>query len=240
MNKLEIQGQGFPVTKQTFDFMQKAYSETIKHLCKAFGNNLILYGCELAGSNRTAGAIVIDGELLPFEASPNNAKILISETVENAAYQNGTSLPAYKTRTAKCSSTGTVNLADLKRIAPPGQMREATPWKNATYMAGFGVYNTFPLKSRIDESGKGAISGGISNINNSATGEVALAQLSFNPSKTQYVPMLIVCAEYQVPLLAYIKNNGILYMNKTDADGEPGYLLHEYGGVFFAATVDLD
>jgi hypothetical protein len=142
MNRIEIQQeQGFPVRQKTFEFMQEAYTSAIQHLCKTYGENIILYGVELVNGNRTAGAVVINGELLPFEASPDAPKIAIVETVENALYQDNIERPAYKTRVAKCGDAGVIDLADLKRI------NENTDWINCEKAAGFDFYN-FSMKSR--------------------------------------------------------------------------------------------
>jgi hypothetical protein len=118
MNKINIQKEtGFPVQKKTFDFMRDAYTSAIEHLCKIHGNNLILHGVEKAGTQRTAGAIVVNGELIPFEQSNDNANIKIFETTEPVIYQGGEQFDAYITRIAKCDSSGNINLANLKRVA---------------------------------------------------------------------------------------------------------------------------
>ena len=241
MDKLEIQGQGFPVKKKMFEFMQNAYSEAIQHLCKTFGDNLILYGCELVGNNRTAGAIVVNGELLPFEASPDNAKILIEETVENAVYEDSVSRPAYITRTAKCSSIGTVNLGDLKRV---GEIPKNTEWEIAEYFNGFGMNNDGrALRSRID-SGNGLIVGSICPSQPNPIGNrVAVAKLSFRPKRIKYVPILIyldATTGHQTILLK-LDTDGVLYVDNTDNSNEFGFYFkhNNYGHGWITACVDL-
>ena len=252
MNKLEIQGQGFPVTKQTFEFMQQAYTTAIQHLSKMFGDNLILYGCDLVGSNRTAGAVVINGELLPFEASPHNAKIAIVETVENATYQSGVSLPAYKTRVAKCSSTGTVNLADLKRI---DQKTAATAWQAVTYLAGYQTPGTYQLQARVDESGRGLVCGPfhIMKQRQNQTSH-AIAQMPFTPCVRQTVQIMpyiysktdagitstgdsykggatspVESYLFPFPVFGYVDTDGKLYLENSV--GGSGFIVDLFGWV---------
>jgi hypothetical protein len=148
MNRINIQkATGFPVRKKTFDFLQEAYGNAITHLCKAYGDNLILYGVELVGAGRTAGAIIVNGELLPFLASTNSEKILIEETIESDEYKGGELLPAYYTRVAKCSSVGTINVADLRRVKAV-----QTDWVDCAPTGDIVVAET--IQCRISETGK--------------------------------------------------------------------------------------
>jgi hypothetical protein len=74
--------------------------------------------------------------------SLDNARIAIEETVENAEYKSGEVLPAYIARVAICSSTGTVNLADLKRVHRQGEWKDVvlntSKWRYTTS-------NLFPI-----------------------------------------------------------------------------------------------
>ena len=166
MNRIDIQrNAGFPVQKQTFDFLQQAYGSAIEHLCRVYGNNVILYGVELVGGNRTAGAVVINGELLPFEASPNATHIAIVETAEHVQFRGGELLPAYITRVARCATNGAIALAGLRRIRA-GQ----TDWVNCEWEHGdeggtlpCGDATPWrviePIQVRINEAGRVQIRG---------------------------------------------------------------------------------
>jgi len=241
MNELKInRATGFPVKKKTFEFLQEAYGSAIKHLCKMHGDNVILYGCELVGANRTAGAVVINGELLPFEASPDNAKILIIEQSEPVEYQGGELLPAYYTRVAKCGSTGTVNLADLKRI---GEKPQATAWKNVEYLSHFDTTGTGVMQSRVDESGKGLVVGPFETElkYGKTTDKFAIAKTSLRPKKRQ--PAMISNLNMgdsanlrTVSIYGYIDTDGILYMDNTIA-GHGYSMLRQ---CWVSACIDLD
>ena len=154
MDKLVIQREtGFPVQKRTFDFLQQAYGSAIGHLCRVYGDNIILYGVELVGGSLTAGAVIIDGELLPFEKSPDAPHIEVVETSEDALYQGGERLPAYITRVARSAATGGVSLADLRRIKP-----EATEWVNIG-ATSTNITVIRPIRIRINEQGRVQLDG---------------------------------------------------------------------------------
>jgi hypothetical protein len=218
---------------------------------------LILYGCELVSGNRTAGAIVINGELLPFEASPDNAKIEIVETVENAVYRDGVSRPAYKTRTAKCSSIGTINLSNLKLI---GEKPQATAWQNVEYLPHFDTTGTGVMQSRVDESGKGLVVGPFESEDEygETTDKFAVAKTSLRPKRRQ--PAMIsnlnmgdfkrrsipggYATEFEgspqylrtVSIYGYIDTDGVLYMDNAIA----GHGYSMFRQCWVSACIDLD
>lgn len=116
MNRIELQDNGFPWTAKAVRFAQAMTTDNVRMLCKIFGDNFIAYGVEVSGQAVSAGAIVINGELLPFEAGTYNAKVAIEETSESETYYDDTQRNAFFTRKAKCSATGAYNLADFPRI----------------------------------------------------------------------------------------------------------------------------
>ena len=153
MNQIRIaRPTGFPVDNKTFEFMQEAYGSAISHLCQAQGDNLILHGVDTAGSVRTAGAVVINGELLPFVQSPNSATIEVVEEHEAVVFQGGEMLPTYFTRFARCSPNGTINIADLRRVR-----HTPTDWVNCTPTDGIQVIE--PIQVRVNERGKAQLRG---------------------------------------------------------------------------------
>lgn len=116
MNRIELQDNGFPWTAKAVRFAQAMTTDNVRMLCKIFGDNFIAYGVAVSGQAVSAGAIVINGELLPFEAGTYNAKVAIEETSESETYYDDTQRNAFFTRKAKCSATGSYNLADFPRI----------------------------------------------------------------------------------------------------------------------------
>ncbi len=223
------QPTGFKVQNKTFEFLQNAYQSAIGHLCKMYGDNLILYGCELVGSSRTAGAVVINGELLPFEASPDNDKILIEETTQTVQYKSGELLPAYYTRKAKCSSTGTIDFSDLQRITTGRKKPEPTQWQDVIWQPGFINPGNGIMKSRIDESGKGLVWGSFNEFEPRTDGMHAVAQLSFKPSVRQTINIYPFenNLSTKIPNFGWIDTDGKLYINID----EGGHYVNQQGWV---------
>jgi len=156
MNQLNIvREEGFPTTRKTFEFLQQAYGSAIEHLCRMHGDNLILHGVVVGGTTISAGAVVINGELLPFEQSiiggggTQNARIEIVERTEPVIYQSGELLPAYVTRVARIGVGGTIPFTALRRMQRP---RQQTDWVNCTPTTDITVVET--IQCRINENGK--------------------------------------------------------------------------------------
>jgi len=156
MNRINIQREdGFPVQRRTFDFLQDAFGSAIEHLCRVHGDNLILHGAVVGGTTISAGAVVINGELLPFEQSfiggggTQNARIEIVERTEPVIYQSGELLPAYVTRVARIGVGGTIPFSALRRIPRP---RAQTEWVNCEPTTNITVVEQ--IQCRINEKGK--------------------------------------------------------------------------------------
>jgi len=134
MNKLEIQGSGFPGTNQTWRFVRDMINQ-VHNLAALGGDNYILSGCVNDGAdNISDGYIVYNGELLPFTGGTLGAEVTIIETIENATYLEdlnvdgiGDEKEAYFTRVAQFGNTGAVtfNWDELKAITPLKQ--QSTP-----------------------------------------------------------------------------------------------------------------
>jgi microcystin-dependent protein len=114
MNRIELFSGGFPATITTFEFLQSAYGDAIQALTKLGGDNYIFYGLEISSTAISGGAIVYDGEYLPFLAGDYDDTIGIYETVVNVSYNqdsdNDGTLDvkrAYVQRYAKCGDDGT-------------------------------------------------------------------------------------------------------------------------------------
>ncbi len=133
MNKIELQDNGFPMTAKTLRFLQETNRVAFEALARTYGNS-ILYGVERAGSSWTDGAIIYNGEIVPFVGGGvAGTYFRIDEAVENAVYKSGVSLPAYFTRVAKPQATNTnggVLISSLGRVNEVGQ------WIDCTFQAG--------------------------------------------------------------------------------------------------------
>ena len=116
MDRIELEDNGFPFSAASVRFMQSAQASGLTNLCKALGNNFIAWGCEVSGGSISAGAVVVDGEIIPFAAGAYNAKFKIEETSTSVTYQDQVQRAAYFTRVASCSANGSYTLANFPRM----------------------------------------------------------------------------------------------------------------------------
>ncbi len=138
MNKLEIQGSGFPATNKTWRFLRDMVNQ-LEQLAILGGRNYILSGCAQNGDQVNYGWIVLDGEPTPFFGGPISEKITIIESVEKTTYLQdadnngmGDAKDTYFSRHAEFGAGGekTYTWADLdsvirldeikRRLLPPG------------------------------------------------------------------------------------------------------------------------
>lgn len=72
------QSVGFPLETEILAEMQKAY-KLLNALGAIVGNNTIIKGCELVGTNVADGVVYIDGEILEFKGGTVDTNIIIVE-----------------------------------------------------------------------------------------------------------------------------------------------------------------
>ncbi|WP_051335956.1 tail fiber protein [Aquimarina latercula] len=150
MDKLRLFTGGFPGTTKTFDFLQSAYTNAIGALTALGGDSYIIKGLQRNGTNIAAGAIVYNGEYLPFVTGPFSQTVSIYEDVEEVPYNEDSDndgnldlKPAYVTRYAKCGDDGieTFDFSELKTLTPLSQ--QSTPiggiimWSGTTIPQGW-------------------------------------------------------------------------------------------------------
>lgn len=117
MNRTDFnQTGGFRLETDTLGFMQSSYTQ-LAALAGLGGQNYILSGCVVAGSNVENGTVVIDGELLPFVGGAKLQYVVIDEIVENKTFEDGLSKPTNFTRVAKMSSVGSLEFDGLQRVS---------------------------------------------------------------------------------------------------------------------------
>ncbi|MGY0407550.1 MAG: hypothetical protein ACWIPJ_04240 [Polaribacter sp.] len=154
MDRVELYSGGFPVTTTTFNFLQDAYANAIKALTKLGGDTFILEGVQKTGANISNGAIVYNGEYLPFVGGVYNDTVGIYETVQEVAYNqdsdNDGSLDqkrAYIQRYAKCGTDGltSFDFADLKGFTPLTELSmpigSIIMWSGADIPNGWALCN---------------------------------------------------------------------------------------------------
>lgn len=109
---------GFPLTQDALDFMQSAYQEAIAGLAKLAGDSVIVSGMVDNGASVTDGWILINGELLPFQAGNKQTYFIIVETTDTETFEDDSVKTIYYTRQARFGSgAGQIPYANLVRLS---------------------------------------------------------------------------------------------------------------------------
>jgi len=126
MNRIDLTNLGgFPLEQDTLKFMQDAYGDMFASLAALVGDKIIISGVNVAGGNVTGGWISYAGEIIKFVGGAAGPGVVISESSQNAVFEDGGARPVYKTRTAAIGSPATFPFADLKRLDTLIQQAEA-------------------------------------------------------------------------------------------------------------------
>lgn len=92
------------MSSETLAFMQDTVTLVAK-LSSIGGSTYILDGCEESGDKVSAGTLVIDGEVLPYEGGLTSSKISVQEVKNSVQVYDKTYGEIYITRKAVASST---------------------------------------------------------------------------------------------------------------------------------------
>lgn len=159
MNKLEIQGAGFPATNKTWRWLRDM-TNAVHELAKLGGVDYILSGCEVQGTTVTDGWVVLDGELLPFKGGSKAVQIAIKETVEKTTYLEdldsdgtGDSKDTYFERWVEFAA-GTKRFDDLPRINPLVELQKARTPVGAIVMWS-GAISAIPMGWKLCDGQNG-------------------------------------------------------------------------------------
>ena len=120
MNKLNIENfEKFPITRETMSFIQDMIYMSARVAALGGTANYILSGCVENGNSVSAGYVVIDGEILPFEVGTKVATVTIVENKASVVANGNTYADmriARSVRFATGTGVGYYNWADFKRI----------------------------------------------------------------------------------------------------------------------------
>lgn len=141
MNKLVVEGSGFPATNQTWRFLRDMIND-VHQLTKLGGTSYILEGVVLQNNAVSDGFLVLDGELIPFVggALPDGGdpQIMIVEAIETTTYLEdlnadgvGDEKDTYFTRHATFGTAGAVTYSykELERLEPLTEIQRRLPPK---------------------------------------------------------------------------------------------------------------
>jgi microcystin-dependent protein len=108
---------GYPLTQDTANYLQTAYTEALGAIGLTFGNKVIVSGCTISGSNISDGWIVINGEVIKFVGGTVNTKVKITETGTSLTFKNGISNQVLFNKTAACTTIGDFDFSELVRAS---------------------------------------------------------------------------------------------------------------------------
>lgn len=113
---------GYRFKQATLAKMQETYLAYLKALVSFLGcaetGNYVISGCEIVGTNITAGVMYIDGELCPFEQTTGTDSSLISKQVITTQlnFKNGVDQPVFRELKAVKVSSGGIALSAFTRF----------------------------------------------------------------------------------------------------------------------------
>jgi hypothetical protein len=121
---------GMPLTQDVLDFMQQSYIEGLSNMATLCGNYSILHGVEVNAGNVSDGAIVYNGEIIPFMAGAVGAGVAITDIESFAEYEDGSTHKITNAKIATCAPVGNfpfsnlVRLSSLQNIWQPGDLKQ--------------------------------------------------------------------------------------------------------------------
>ncbi|MDR1455603.1 MAG: tail fiber protein [Tannerella sp.] len=123
MDKINfIAADNFPASSDTLELLQQMINSSAG-LARLGGTDYILSGCADDGNgNVGAGLIVINGEILPFEAGVKKAKITIRQTSKTLTAFGVEYPEAYIYRTAGFSDTGEYAWSGFAPVSTNGEL----------------------------------------------------------------------------------------------------------------------
>ncbi|MDD3685930.1 MAG: tail fiber protein [Bacteroidales bacterium] len=86
LNDGNVDRQKYPLSVESLDFIQQQI-RLVHELANIAGANFIIQGCNVNGTQTSAGTLIINGEVLPLVAGLTQTKIRIRESVENITAQ---------------------------------------------------------------------------------------------------------------------------------------------------------
>lgn len=107
---------GLPFTQDILAYMQTSYVESLLAIGRAFGDKVIISGCNVVAGVVSDGFILVDGEAIEFVSSPLDAKVLLNTTAQSLTFKNGIQYPVIKHTTATCAPVGAFDFSQLKRL----------------------------------------------------------------------------------------------------------------------------
>ena len=104
---------GMPLTQDHLKTLLDGFIQPFGAMAALIGNNVIVSGVVITGSDASDGWVVIDGELMPFVGGAVAATVAVIEETADEFYGDGTLRTVYRNKKATFSVSGTINFSDL-------------------------------------------------------------------------------------------------------------------------------
>ena len=152
MKKINVEGGGFPGTSRTWRHIAEMIEQVGSAFSQLLGNKAIIEGVEVNNGNATAGIVVIDGEIYPFDAGAVKSHVKIVESVDQTQYLkdedgdgSGDNIDTYFDRRAVFTNTaaGNIPFSDFKRLNEYVELSKRIPPKQ-TALPYYGSLNDIP------------------------------------------------------------------------------------------------
>ena len=158
MKKINVEGGGFPGTSRTWRHIAEMIEQVASAFSQLVGTNAIVEGVEVNNGNATAGIVVINGEIYPFDAGVVKSHVEIVEIIDQTQYLkdedgdgNGDMVDTYFDRKAVFTdlANGTqasrqIPFSDFKRLTEYVELSKRIPPKQ-TALPYYGSINDIPV-----------------------------------------------------------------------------------------------
>lgn len=223
MNSIDFtQTGGFPLTQDTFNFLQTAHQTPIEGLGKFLSGGAalcIVNGCLASGSVTSSGLISYNGELLPFNGGTTQTTFLVRDVPQSLVYQDGTSHAVIHNRFAEFGvGAGAVAWnpvrLDAAVLLPPEAWHTVTNTTTPALSPLFSNDPNAPLRYRKLPNGQVFVQ---ATLNRSAAGSDTIFTLpaGYRPVRTQ----IFLCAAIANYSNNTERSNGTLEVGISHVNG---------------------
>lgn len=109
---------GFPLEQERLSWMQQSYTEALQAVSSLIGDNVIVSGCVVAGTNVTDGWIVVGGELLPFKGGVKQNTFSIRNITTSLEFEDSNFKEVQFYKYCEFGTDNPINFDSLTRLKP--------------------------------------------------------------------------------------------------------------------------
>lgn len=107
---------GFPLEQERLSWMQQSYTEALQAVNSLIGDNVIVSGCVVAGSNVKDGWVVVNGELLPFKGGAKLSTFTIRTITTSLEFEDASFKNVQFNKYCEFGTDNSINFDSLTRL----------------------------------------------------------------------------------------------------------------------------